>query len=60
MNQQNSSSNVVNLGYFKSKLITDIKTKYFITNFIYDNINVYNFRYKIIDNVDILTEIKKN
>ena len=60
MNQQNSNSNVVNLGYFKSKLITDIKTKHFITNFIYDNINVYNFRYKIIDNVDILTEIKKN
>ena len=49
MNQQNSnSSNVINLGYFKSKLITDVKTKYFITNFIYDNINVYNFRSIII------------
>jgi hypothetical protein len=60
MNTQNSASNVLNLGYFKSKLITDIKTKHYIINFIYNTVNVYNYRYKIIDNVDILGEIKQN
>jgi transposase-like protein len=55
-----NTSHVINLGYFKSKLITDIKTKNFIINFIYSNINVYNYRYKIIDSIDILENIKKN
>ena len=56
----NNASNVLNLGYFKSKLITDVKLKNFIINMIYANINVYNFRYKIIDSNDILDNIKKN
>ena len=56
----NNASNVLNLGYFKSKLITDVKLKNFIINMIYTNINVYNFRYKIIDSNDILDNIKKN
>lgn len=55
-----NTSHVLNLGYFKSKLITDVKTKHYIINMIYSNINVYNFRYKIIDSVDILENIKKN
>jgi len=55
-----NTSQVLNLGYFKSKLITDIKFKNHIVNFIYSNINVYNFRYKIVDSVDILDNIKKN
>jgi hypothetical protein len=56
----NNASNVLNLGYFKSKLITDVKLKNYIINMIYTNINVYNFRYKIIDSNDILENIKKN
>lgn len=55
----NNASNVLNLGYFKSKLITDVKLKNYIINMIYANINVYNFRYKIIDSNDILDNIKK-
>jgi hypothetical protein len=55
-----NTSNALNLGYFKSKLITDIKIKNHIINFIYSNVNVYNFRYKIIDSKDILDEIKNN
>lgn len=55
-----NTSHVLNLGYFKSKLITDVKIKNYIINMIYSNINVYNFRYKIIDSVDILENIKKN
>jgi hypothetical protein len=55
-----NTSQVLNLGYFKSKLITDIKFKNHIVNFIYSNINVYNFRYKIVDSVDILDNIKIN
>jgi len=56
----NPHSNVLNLGYFKSKLISDVKLKHYIINMIYANINVYNFRYKIIDSNDILDNIKKN
>jgi len=60
-NQSNiNTSSVMNLGYFKSKLITDVKLKYHMINMIYSNINVYNYRYKIIDSEDILENIKKN
>ena len=55
-----NTSNVLNLGYFKSKLITDITLKNYIINLIYSNINVYNFRYKIIDSEDVLDTINKN
>jgi len=55
-----NTTNVLNLGYFKSKLVTDIKIKNHVINFIYSNLNVYNFRYKIIDSDDILDSIKKN
>jgi hypothetical protein len=64
-NNQNSNSNintssVMSIGYFKSKLITDIKLKYHMINMIYTNVNVYNYRYKIIDSEDVLDNIKKN
>jgi len=62
-NENNSfinTSQVLNLGYFRSRLITDVKLKYHINNMIYNNINVYNYRYKIIDSVDTLESIKKN
>jgi len=55
-----NTSHILNLGYFKSKLITDVKTKYHVINMIYSNINVYNFRYKIIDSQSILENINKN
>jgi hypothetical protein len=55
-----NTTNVLNLGYFKSKLVTDIKIKNHVINFIYSNLNVYNYRYKIIDSDDILNSIKKN
>ena len=55
-----NTSNVLNLGYFKSKLITDVTLKNYIINLIYSNINVYNYRYKIIDSDDILDTISKN
>ena len=55
-----NTTNVLNLGYFKSKLVSDIKIKNHVINFIYSNLNVYNFRYKIIDSDDILDSIKKN
>jgi hypothetical protein len=55
-----NTSHVLNLGYFKSRLVTDIKIKHHAINFIYSNINVYNYRYKIIDSVDILESIKQN
>ena len=59
-NSHINTSSALNLGYFRSKLITDIKLKYHINNMIYNNINVYNYRYKIIDSIDILDNINKN
>jgi hypothetical protein len=59
-NNNINTSNVLNIGYFKSKLITDIKLKHYINNMIYTNINVYNYRYKVIDSIDILDNINKN
>ena len=58
-NNNINTSNVLNIGYFKSKLITDIKLKHYINNMIYSNINVYNYRYKVIDSIDILDNINK-
>jgi len=55
-----NTSTVLNLGYFRSKLINDIKLKYHIINMIYNNINIYNYRYKIIDSIDVLESIKKD
>ena len=59
-NNNINTSNVLNIGYFKSKLVTDVKLKHYINNMIYSNINVYNYRYKVIDSIDILDNINKN
>jgi hypothetical protein len=49
-----NTTNVLNLGYFKSKLVTDIKIKNHFINFIYSNLNVYNYKYNIMDSDNIL------